>query len=763
MSYENNNRFHRNSSHTFNEIGQSIYSGIVCDFTTFSTGNLNTYCPYPNVTKRTILKQNLSKIDNELNEIKKKIYFTDNRSQSKISINSNSGSNINVNNNNRNQNCIQISQLGNDYTSLSHKDIQNNTFYGKYIKDKNDNYYSKDNNLSITQFNFYLLSNYTNNHDDLIETIQNQEKTIKNLLQNIMELEDKVKLLEEEKQKYVSQNLQYTSNKKTTESPTHFNQYPIQQELTNKTSTILKKNSKYKHTINTHNNIGFYYSSQNSDTFIDKVTKSNEYSNTEQRNSYTNIHSNNEITHLPNKTEPINKSNHNDGINLKLNFQYGKTVSKKQFTPLNQLNNNNSNIKEEIEYIPSKSEFLSRNNYEEYNIDTYSFKYPTSKRTNNTILEQDSQDLFIDSNNNIINNNNGEIDNSNNICFQTGRTNEKIQYDIETIDSGLDKNKKVHKESWLSKLEYITPKSIEFENEKDLYTTGENLLFTIYDKKRILCFNILTKKFNLYEFADFSNFDENLILEGTIQLNLPNMLYIITGKNYDHLYKFSFDKKTISFLAKTKTNHKYGTLIYCEKSHELICLSGANNRSIEKYSINKNNWTLLLNEMTTERSHQGINIVNGSKIFSFFGYNYKSNVYLNSIEYCDIDNNYQSNKVSVTYDNNFVSCLKLKHLAIISSFSEVILLGGYCGNSNEYNTNVYDIKININDNSCVIKVNNLLLNQNDENNPKMIFTKGNKFFDINASKERDVYLFDNDYNMHCITSNLINHFIYNFQ
>ena len=50
--------------------------------------------------------------------------------------------------------------------------------------------------------------------------------------------------------------------------------------------------------------------------------------------------------------------------------------------------------------------------------------------------------MFIDSNNNIINNN-GEIDNSNNICFQTGRANEKVQYDIETIDSGLDKNKKV--------------------------------------------------------------------------------------------------------------------------------------------------------------------------------------------------------------------------------------------------------------------------------------------------------------------------------
>ena len=74
MSYENNNRFHRNSSHMFNEIGQNIYSGIDCDFTTFSTGNFNTYYPYPNVTKRTILKQNLSKIDNELNEIKKKIY-----------------------------------------------------------------------------------------------------------------------------------------------------------------------------------------------------------------------------------------------------------------------------------------------------------------------------------------------------------------------------------------------------------------------------------------------------------------------------------------------------------------------------------------------------------------------------------------------------------------------------------------------------------------------------------------------------------------
>ena len=111
----------------FNEIGQNIYSGIDCDFTTFSTGNFNTYYPYPNVTKRTILKQNLSKIDNELNEIKKNIYFHDNRSQSKININSNSGSDVEVNNNNGSQNYIQISQLGNAFTSLSHKDIQNNT------------------------------------------------------------------------------------------------------------------------------------------------------------------------------------------------------------------------------------------------------------------------------------------------------------------------------------------------------------------------------------------------------------------------------------------------------------------------------------------------------------------------------------------------------------------------------------------------------------------------------------------------------------
>ena len=264
-----------------------------------------------------------------------------------------------------------------------------------------------------------------------------------------------------------------------------------------------------------------------------------------------------------------------------------------------------------------------------------------------------------------------------------------------------------------------------------------------YDKISILAFDYENKIFSFHDFSDFSNFEENYKLSlnnnnGNIFLNCGKYLYIITGKNLDLLYIY------------VKNNHSNGNLISYE--YNLICLSGDFNKSVEIYSIKKNNWDNMP-EMIKERSCSGVCILNNKFIFNLFGYNSPTKKYLDDIEYFDM-----SNKINQEW--KLIDCrnfsLKIKNFFCISHNNKIIIFGGF-----KYNNENEEEKIKFNNNFIKIifpeenlddindiKIEELIGKTKDFNKNKeysQLLNGGKKFED----KNEIIYeVFDNKYNCH---------------
>ena len=273
-----------------------------------------------------------------------------------------------------------------------------------------------------------------------------------------------------------------------------------------------------------------------------------------------------------------------------------------------------------------------------------------------------------------------------------------------------------------------------------------------YNKISILAFDYENKLFSLHDFSDFGNFEENYKLslnnKGNLFLNVGKYLYIITGKNYDLLYLFDSEKKTIIKLCKLGNNHSNGNLICYENN--LICLSGDFNKSVEIYYIKKNIWDKMP-EMNKERSSSGVCILNNKYIFNLFGYNSPSKQYLDNIEYFDMTN--KLNKSWKLIDCKAFS-LKIKNFFSITQNNKIIIIGGIIYNENEeekikYNNNFIKMMFsednfgNIND----IKIEELIWKIKDNNK-----NKDYSFLNIEKKiedKNEVIYeVFDDKYNCH---------------
>ena len=273
-----------------------------------------------------------------------------------------------------------------------------------------------------------------------------------------------------------------------------------------------------------------------------------------------------------------------------------------------------------------------------------------------------------------------------------------------------------------------------------------------YNKVSILAFDYENKLFSLHDFSDFGNFEENYKLslnnKGNLFLNVGKYLYIITGKNYDLLYLFDSEKKTIIKLCKLGNNHSNGNLICYENN--LICLSGDFNKSVEIYYIKKNIWDKMP-EMIKERSSSGVCILNNKYIFNLFGYNSPSKQYLDNIEYFDITN--KLNKSWKLIDCKAFS-LKIKNFFSITQNNKIIIIGGVIYNEIEeekikYNNNFIKMMFsednfgNFND----IKIEELIwkIKDNNKNKDYSFLNVGKKIED----KNEVIYeVFDDKYNCH---------------
>ena len=69
------------------------------------------------------------------------------------------------------------------------------------------------------------------------------------------------------------------------------------------------------------------------------------------------------------------------------------------------------------------------------------------------------------------------------------------------------------------------------------------MIFSIFDSKRILRFDLEDRVFKLIEFADFGNFESHFSPQGSIYLNIYEGLLIVTGENHDFFLRLGLFEK----------------------------------------------------------------------------------------------------------------------------------------------------------------------------------------------------------------------------
>ncbi len=291
---------------------------------------------------------------------------------------------------------------------------------------------------------------------------------------------------------------------------------------------------------------------------------------------------------------------------------------------------------------------------------------------------------------------------------------------------------------------------------------SDSLIFRIYDGKNIMCYDMKSKGFYFFDFADYNNFSNNYINDddnGNIILSYNSLLYIITGKNYDMFYCFNAEKKGMEKLCNLKNNHSKGNLISYHNS--IICLSGQYNKKCEIYSILKNEWNEM-KEMNIERSEFGSCIINDKYLFSIFGFNCPKNEYLNTIEYLDLLTE-DSNWEYLNYKNEYLLSMYIKGLLTINYNDEkIILIGGYNGELNKPIEEFSQIILgnNFKEESYIDKVNRKLKDINK--NKLYIFNSG--ITEIIDEKNRLYNIaYDNEDRIHIFEIRTMTHDVFNFE
>ena len=260
--------------------------------------------------------------------------------------------------------------------------------------------------------------------------------------------------------------------------------------------------------------------------------------------------------------------------------------------------------------------------------------------------------------------------------------------------------------------------------------------------------------------------------------------YIVTGGNYNKLYKYKFGDKKMEQKIDLKYNHSNGGII--SFNEEIIILSGNYNKKVEVFS-ESNNIYFELPEMQIERSYFSSCIIKNRFLFIFFGYNYPSKMYLDTIEYFDILN-YDINLYSHNNSKQKNICWKyLKYnyfssnpsneninliggLAINYLNEKIILLGGIKKLDEENNNKgYYQFIFDENDlerngiNSYIEKISVKNLNKFDNN---YLFNYNFKYIEElnrnNNMKEPTFAAFDSNYNAHLIKLSTMNHEIFHF-
>ena len=290
-------------------------------------------------------------------------------------------------------------------------------------------------------------------------------------------------------------------------------------------------------------------------------------------------------------------------------------------------------------------------------------------------------------------------------------------------------------------------------------------------KNLIFYYDISTNKYNSKNYLEGSslfnlafNITENH--SNDIGLSISNGYLIITGKKTDQFFFYNSKDNLMYNLCNLNHNHCKGSLIKIN-NNTLLCLSGMTSIFVEMYNIKENKWNDI-SKMNRPHSESSYVIINNI-LYSFFGFDYELNRYIDFIEYFNLnklkDKNEKWKKIKVSNEINIKGhgIFILNNNNHNSDNHKLIIVGG--SNSLIVNTGYIEIDINgKNTESIQVKwenynfyKNSLKKGLNNEDEKKIIFSSSfYSYFDKNLNQFYS-FNFDNELNCHIISHNDLKH------
>ena len=206
------------------------------------------------------------------------------------------------------------------------------------------------------------------------------------------------------------------------------------------------------------------------------------------------------------------------------------------------------------------------------------------------------------------------------------------------------------------------------------------------------------------------SFRKDYQYEGTLLYNMLEGVYILTGEKTDTLYYFNSKTDSIFKICKFNYCHDNGSIMYDENCDCLYVFGGKNSTSCEYYSLTEKKIYKLPN-LISDRANASF-IISNNKIFGFFGFSYKNETYVKTIEYIDYYkkdkwielNNIKLLKNNINFDIESVSTMYYKQ-----NKDKILIYSGIQGEDEEFVTDyylLYDAK-----NNTMDKINKWNLNQ----------------------------------------------------
>ena len=221
------------------------------------------------------------------------------------------------------------------------------------------------------------------------------------------------------------------------------------------------------------------------------------------------------------------------------------------------------------------------------------------------------------------------------------------------------------------------------------------------DKKKIFDIDLDDKS---------DTFKKDYQYEGTLIYNMLEGVYILTGEKTDTLYYYNSKTNLISKVCKFKNSHDNGSIMYDQNSKCLYVFGGKNITSCEYYSLSDKKIYKLPN-LNTDRANASF-IVSNNKIFGFFGFSYKKDTYVRTIEYIDYykkDKWVELKNIKILKDNILFDIESVSTMYYKQDRNKILIYSGIQGEEEEFVTNyylIYDTKYNTMD-----KINKWNVNQ----------------------------------------------------